>query len=89
MAITPQRKSELVGQFGGDARDTGRTEVQVAIITDRIAELTEHTKSHPGDHDSRRGLLQLVGKRRKLLDYLKGKDIDRYRKLIGDLGLRR
>jgi small subunit ribosomal protein S15 len=89
MAITPQRKAELVRQFGGDARDTGRTEVQVAILTDRIAELTDHTKGHPGDHDSRRGLLQLVGKRRKLLDYLKGKDIDRYRKVIKELGLRR
>ena len=89
MAITPQRKAELVKQFGGDARDTGRTEVQIAILTDRIAELTDHSKRHPGDHDSRRGLLQLVGQRRKLLDYLKGSDIERYRDVIGKLGLRR
>jgi len=89
MAITPQRKAELVEQFGGDARDTGRTEVQIAILTDRIGELTDHSRRHPGDHDSRRGLLQLVGKRRKLLDYLKNKDIERYRDVIEKLGLRR
>ena len=80
---------ELIGKFGKNDQDTGRTEVQVAILTNRINYLTEHFKQNPKDHHSRRGLLQMVGKRRRLLDYLADRDIERYRTLISDLGLRR
>lgn len=87
--ITKGKTEELVAQFGGSAADTGRTEVQVAIFTERIARLTEHLKDNPKDHSSRRGLLKLVGKRRRLLTYLSDTDIERYRSLIADLGIRK
>ncbi len=81
--------AEIVGKFGKDAKDTGSTEVQVALLTDRINHLTEHLREHKKDHHSRRGLLKMVGKRRRLLDYHKSRDLDGYRKLIAELGLRR
>ncbi|MCR4743860.1 MAG: 30S ribosomal protein S15 [Lachnospiraceae bacterium] len=87
--ITKEKKAELVEKYGKSAGDTGSTEVQVAILTERIAELTEHLKINKHDHHSRRGLLKMVGKRRGLLAYLKNKDIDRYRQLIEKLGLRK
>ncbi|MGI6246307.1 MAG: 30S ribosomal protein S15 [Pseudochelatococcus sp.] len=89
MSITPERKQELVTEYARVANDTGSPEVQVAILTERIVNLTEHFKTHAKDNHSRRGLLKLVSQRRKLLDYVKGKDEDRYRTLIGRLGLRR
>jgi small subunit ribosomal protein S15 len=89
MTITQERKRELAAQFGDGEADTGRTEVQVAIFTDRINALTDHLRTHGKDHHSRRGLLMLVGKRRRLLDYLARRDLDRYRTLIAELGLRR
>jgi len=89
MSITPEKKTEVIGQYKTHGSDTGSPEVQVALLTSRIASLTEHFKTHKKDHDSRRGLLKLVGKRRKLLDYLKSKDIQRYRTLISELGLRK
>jgi small subunit ribosomal protein S15 len=87
--LTPQRKQELVNQFGKNPTDTGSTEVQVALLTQRINDLTEHLRTHRKDHHSRRGLLMLVGQRRRLLDYYQRKDLDGYRKLIRELGLRR
>lgn len=81
--------AEIISKFGKDAKDTGSTEVQVALLTDRINHLTEHLREHKKDHHSRRGLLKLVGKRRRLLDYHKSRDLDGYRKLIQELGLRR
>jgi small subunit ribosomal protein S15 len=89
MAITSAEKSQIVKDYQQGAADTGSPEVQVAIMTTRINELTEHFKTHVKDHHSRRGLLRLVSKRRKLLDYLKGKNADRYRTLIERLGLRK
>ncbi len=89
MALTQERKQELISAFGENDRDTGNTRVQVALLTERINQLTEHFKAHKEDHHSRRGLLQMVGQRRRLLEYLKRKDIERYRALIGRLGLRR
>ena len=89
MALTKEKKAELVDKYGRDGADTGSTEVQVALLTARINELTEHLRSHSKDHHSRRGLLMLVGKRRRLLKYLQSADIDRYRSLIQELGLRR
>jgi len=89
MAITSAEKSQIVKDYQQAAADTGSPEVQVAIMTARINELTGHFKSHVKDHHSRRGLLRLVSKRRKLLDYLKGKSVDRYRTLIERLGLRK
>ncbi|WP_027389199.1 30S ribosomal protein S15 [Chrysiogenes arsenatis] len=89
MALTKERKGELITQFGLAGGDTGSPEVQVAILTERINYLTEHFKEHIHDFHSRRGLLMLVGKRRRLLDYLKGKDIERYRSLITKLGIRK
>ena len=89
MSITPEKKTEVIGQYKTHGSDTGSPEVQVALLTSRIVTLTEHFKTHKKDHDSRRGLLKLVGKRRKLLDYLKSKDIQRYRTLISELGLRK
>ena len=79
----------LVDEFGTHATDTGSPEVQVALLTERINHLTEHLKVHKKDHHSRRGLLMMVGKRRRLLDYLKDQDVERYRALIAKLGLRR
>ncbi|MBQ5431213.1 MAG: 30S ribosomal protein S15 [Lachnospiraceae bacterium] len=87
--ITKEKKTELINEFARTAGDTGSPEVQVAVLTERIAELTEHLKVNPKDHHSRRGLLKMVGKRRNLLNYLKGKDIERYRSLIERLGLRK
>jgi small subunit ribosomal protein S15 len=89
MTITKEQKAELAGKYGRSDNDTGSTEVQVAILTERINELTEHLREHKKDHHSRRGLLMLVGRRRRLLRYLERKDLERYRGLVGDLGLRR
>jgi len=89
MPLTKERKSEIVGEFGSNAKDTGRTEVQIALLTERIKDLTEHFKIHKKDHNSRRGLLQLVGQRRRLLDYLARKDLETYRSLIQKLGIRK
>lgn len=89
MSITAERKSELIGQYKRSEGDTGSPEVQVAILTDRIVTLTEHFKSHKKDNHSRRGLLKMVSKRRRLLDYLKRKDVARYQAVIQSLGLRR
>ena len=87
--ITKERKSELVEEYGDSPNDTGTAEVQVAIFSERISNLTDHLKEHPNDHSTRHGLLKLVGKRRRLLNYLKDKDIERYRTLIQSLGLRK
>ena len=89
MSITAERKHEIVKDFGSTAGDTGSPEVQVAILTERIQNLTEHMKSHNKDFASRRGLLMMVGQRRRLLDYLKRKDAQRYLKLIERLGIRK
>jgi small subunit ribosomal protein S15 len=89
MTLTADRKREIVAEYGRGDSDTGSTEVQVALLTARINELTEHLREHRKDHHSRRGLLMLVGKRRRLLKYLQASDIDRYRALIQQLGLRR
>lgn len=89
MSITAERKQELIKDFGAKDGDTGSPEVQVAILTTRIVNLTEHFKSHHKDNHSRRGLLKLVSQRRSLLDYLKKKDEGRYKSLIERLGLRR
>ena len=89
MSITTERKSALINQYALKVGDTGSPEVQVAILTERIANLTEHFKTHKKDNHSRRGLLKLVSARRSLLDHLKTSDADRYQKLIETLGLRR
>jgi len=89
MSITPERKATLITEYGVKDGDTGSPEVQVAILSERIANLTEHFKTHKKDNHSRRGLLMLVSRRRRLLDYVKGKDRERYQTLIQRLGLRR
>ena len=89
MSITAERKTEVINDNARAKGDTGSPEVQVAILTDRINTLTEHFKSHHKDNHSRRGLLQMVNKRRSLLDYLKKKDVARYNALISKLGLRK
>ena len=89
MPLTQERKAELVTKFGANAEDTGNTRVQVALLTERINDLTEHLRDHKKDHHSRRGLLMLVGQRRRLLNYLSNKDIERYRSIVSRLGLRR
>ena len=89
MSVADINNSEVVAKFASGANDTGSPEVQVALLTSRINELTSHFKSHSKDHHSRRGLLRMVSRRRKLLDYLKNKDADRYRSLIEQLGLRK
>jgi small subunit ribosomal protein S15 len=89
MTLTLERKAEIVAKFGSDAQDTGNTRVQIALLTARINELTEHLREHGKDHHSRRGLLMLVGQRRRLLGYLQKKDLEGYRELIRELGLRR
>ena len=89
MTLTADEKRELVSKFGKDETDTGATEVQIAMLTRRIKDLTEHLKEHKHDHHSRRGLFLLVGQRRRLLGYLQDIDIARYRSLIERLGLRR
>lgn len=89
MSLTKDKKQELVEKYGRDGTDTGSTEVQVALLTARINELTEHLRTHSKDHHSRRGLLMLVGQRRRLLRYLEHTSLDRYRSLVAELGLRR
>jgi small subunit ribosomal protein S15 len=89
MAVTTADKAQLVGDFQRAKGDTGSPEVQVALLTARINGLTDHFKKNTKDHHSRRGLLKMVSRRRKLLDYLRGRDVDGYRKLIGRLGLRK
>ena len=89
MGLTSEQKTEIIGQHGKTAADTGSTEVQVALLTTRINELTPHFKANKKDHHGRRGLLRMVSRRRKLLDYLKGKDFSRYAALIAKLGLRK
>ncbi len=89
MALTKDRKTEVIGSYKTHTADTGSPEVQVALLSERINYLTEHFKSHAKDHHSRRGLLKLVGQRRRLLDYLKRKDTDRYGELIRRLGIRK
>jgi small subunit ribosomal protein S15 len=89
MSLTQEDKRAVVEQFGKDANDTGATEVQIALLTRRINDLTEHLREHKHDHHSRRGLLMLVGRRRRFLNYLQKKDLERYRSLIRELGLRR
>jgi small subunit ribosomal protein S15 len=89
MALLSEPKSVLISEYRRGDTDTGSPEVQVAILTRRIDALTEHLKTHGKDHHSRRGLLQMVGKRRRLLDYLRREDVERYRTLISRLGLRR
>jgi small subunit ribosomal protein S15 len=88
-AITTERKREIAAKFGSDEKDTGSTEVQVALLTERINHLTGHLREQSKDHHSRRGLLMLVGRRRRFLDYLQKKDLDGYRALIKELGLRK
>jgi small subunit ribosomal protein S15 len=87
--ITKDEKHELIERFGKTATDTGTPEVQIAIFSKRINELTEHLKLHPKDHSTRRGLLKMVGKRRRLLNYLMDRDIERYRTVIKELGIRK
>ena len=89
MSLTAEKKGNVVGEYQRAPSDTGSPEVQVALLTARIQDLTEHFRTHVHDHHSRQGLLRMVNKRRKLLDYLKEKDIERYRSLIERLGLRR
>ena len=87
--LSPERKQEIIAQFGANAQDTGNTRVQVALLTQRINDLTEHLRSNQKDHHSRRGLLMLVGQRRRLLNYLEKSDLEGYRALIKELGLRK
>jgi small subunit ribosomal protein S15 len=89
MSITPERKQAVISDFATGSKDTGSPEVQVAVLTERITNLTEHLKSHKKDFASRRGLLMMVGRRRRLLDYLRRKEQSRYQTLIERLGLRR
>jgi small subunit ribosomal protein S15 len=89
MSLSSENKSTIVSEYSRDENDTGSPEVQVALLSARISELTEHFGEHKKDHHSRQGLLKMVNKRRKLLDYLKKKNPDRYRELISRLGLRR
>jgi small subunit ribosomal protein S15 len=89
MSITPERKQDVMKDFATKAKDTGSPEVQVAVLTERITNLTEHLKAHKKDFASRRGLLMMVGRRRRLLDYLRRKEASRYQVLIERLGLRR
>jgi small subunit ribosomal protein S15 len=89
MTLTQERTRELVAKFGDGPSDTGRTEVQVALLTERINDLTQHLRTHGKDHHSRRGLLMLVGRRRRLLNYLQRTDLERYRALVRELGLRK
>ena len=89
MTVPAEKKTELVSKYRQHEKDTGSPEVQVALLSERIAELTEHFKTHKKDFHSRRGLLKLVSQRRSLLDYLKSKDLNRYKKLIDGLGIRK
>ena len=89
MSLTVERKTELIDTFRTHNTDTGSPEVQIAILSDKIVYLTEHFKTHAKDHHSRRGLLRMVGKRRRLLDYLKDKNVNKYRTIIVKLGIRK
>lgn len=89
MAITKEKKQEIISKYGGSEENSGSTEAQIAIFTARINDLTDHLKENEKDHATRRGLLKMVGKRRRLLNYLKKKDIEGYRELISDLGIRK
>jgi small subunit ribosomal protein S15 len=89
MSLTKEQKQEIIRKFGKSANDSGTAEVQIAILTKRINELTDHFGKHTKDHASRRGLMQMVGKRRRLLDYLTKKDIERYRAIIKELNIRK
>ncbi|GIN61573.1 30S ribosomal protein S15 [Robertmurraya siralis] len=89
MAITKERKNELINEFKTHENDTGSPEVQIAVLTEEINNLNDHLRTHKKDHHSRRGLLKMVGRRRNLLTYLRNKDVQRYRELINRLGLRR
>ncbi len=89
MTLTKEAKLEIIGRHGRSEQDTGSPEVQIAMLTRRINELTEHLRTHPKDHFSRRGLLKLVGRRRRFLNYLQKKNVEGYRELIKELGLRR
>lgn len=89
MPLSSDKKIEIIDEYKRDGADTGSPEVQVALLSARITELTDHFAEHKKDHHSRRGLLKMVNQRRKLLDYLKGKDVDRYKEIISRLGLRR
>lgn len=89
MTMTSERKREIAAKFGSSETDTGNTKVQVALLTERINHLTEHLREQKSDHHSRRGLLMLVGRRRRFLDYLQRKDLEGYRALIKELGLRK
>lgn len=89
MSLSAEQKAQIVKDYGRSTGDTGSAEVQIALLSARIEDLSEHFKSHTHDHHSRQGLLQMVSQRRKLLDYLKGADVQRYRDLIGRLGLRK
>ncbi|HSC74066.1 MAG TPA: 30S ribosomal protein S15 [Gaiellaceae bacterium] len=89
MTLTKEAKQEIVQKHGSSQADTGSTKVQVALLTQRINQLTEHLRTHPKDHYSRRGLLKLVGRRRRFLNYLQKQDLEGYRALIKELGLRR
>ena len=87
--LAPEKKTDIIARYRTHDSDTGSPEVQIAVLSERIGELTEHFKTHAKDHSSRRGLLKLVSKRRRLLDYLKTHDSDRYRTVIGKLGIRK
>jgi small subunit ribosomal protein S15 len=89
MALLPDRKQQLIQQFRKHDADSGSPEVQIALLSERITDLTEHFKTHAQDHHSRRGLLKLVSRRRRLLDYVRSQDVERYRKIITDLGIRK
>jgi small subunit ribosomal protein S15 len=89
MSVTKEKKQELIQKFGTGNNDSGKAEVQVAILTERINDLKDHFTNHKKDHTSRRGLMQMVGKRRRLLDYMKRKDIERYRTIIKELNIRK
>jgi small subunit ribosomal protein S15 len=89
LSLTKEKKTEVIGKFASHEGDTGSPEVQVALLTARINDLTEHLRTHRKDHHSRRGLLMLVGQRRRLLNYLNRHDVERYRSIVQELGLRR
>ncbi|MCR9164850.1 MAG: 30S ribosomal protein S15 [Nannocystaceae bacterium] len=89
MALSTDRKAEIIGKFKRGDQDTGSPEVQIALLSKRINYLTDHFRTHRKDFHSRRGLLKLVGRRRRLLDYVKGKDVERYRKIIAELNIRK
>jgi len=89
MSLSKEKKQDIIKEYGTSEKDTGSTEAQIALLTERIIDLTEHLKTHKKDHSSRRGLLKLVGQRRRLLKYLQRKDLEAYRGLIKKLGLRK